>query len=68
MTTSLQRASHPVAITQPWMEGEWREHISLAGSETSATEPGYLAGALDAARRAASETTARLIPPGSRRP
>jgi monoamine oxidase len=34
--------------------------MSLAGSETSATDPGYLAGALDAAERAVKETIARL--------
>lgn len=51
---------HPVATKQPWAGGEWRERISLAGSETSATEPGYLAGAVDAARRAASETITRI--------
>lgn len=51
---------HPVAAVQPWVGGDWRDRISLAGSETSATEPGYLAGAVDAARRAASETMARL--------
>lgn len=46
---------HPVATRQPWVGGAWQGRISMAGSETSATEPGYLAGAVDAARRAASE-------------
>lgn len=53
---------HPVATKQPWTGGEWRGRVSLAGSETSAAEPGYLAGAVDAARRAANETIARINP------
>lgn len=43
---------HPVPYPGPWIEGTWARHVSLAGSETSAADPGYLAGALDAAERA----------------
>ena len=43
-----------------WVSGAWAQRMSLAGSETSITDPRYLAGALDAAERAADETLARL--------
>ena len=35
---------HPPPERRPWVGGEWRKRISLAGSETSSSEPGYLAG------------------------
>jgi monoamine oxidase len=53
-------AGHPVPTGEPWVSGIWSQRMSLAGSETSASEPGYLAGALDAAERAAVETLGRL--------
>jgi monoamine oxidase len=43
-----------------WVIGPWKERLALAGSETSATDPGYLAGAIEAARRAVAETLERL--------
>jgi len=52
--------AHPLPQHGPWVSGAWREHLSLAGSETSANDPGYLAGALDAGARAAEETLRRL--------
>jgi monoamine oxidase len=51
---------HPVPSNGPWVSGVWAQRLSLAGSETSATDPGYLAGALDAAERATDETLVRL--------
>ncbi len=51
---------HPVPSHGLWVSGVWAQRMSLAGSETSITNPGYLAGALDAAERAAAETLARL--------
>ena len=51
---------HPVPSSRPWISGVWSQRASLAGSETSNADPGYLAGALDAAERAAAETLARL--------
>lgn len=51
---------HPVPDGRPWITGKWAEKVSLAGSETSSTDPGYLAGALDAAERAVRETRVRL--------
>lgn len=51
---------HPVADRQPWIGGEWGRHVLLAGSETSMSEPGYLAGAVEAGERAAGELIARF--------
>ncbi|MFP5231657.1 MAG: flavin monoamine oxidase family protein [Acidobacteriota bacterium] len=51
---------HPSPSAKPWVTGEWRKLLSLAGSETSAIEPGYLAGAVSAAERAVSEVMQRL--------
>ena len=48
-------AGHPVPDSRRWIGGEWARHLSLAGSETSATDPGCLAGVLDAAARAVRE-------------
>lgn len=39
----------------PWIDGPWAERLSLAGSETSDSEPGYLAGAVQAAQRAVAD-------------
>lgn len=55
-----QAGGHPVPGLEPWVSGVWAPYISLAGSETSATDPGYLAGALDAAERAVAETVRRI--------
>jgi len=51
---------HPLPDPRPWISGSWAPYVSLAGSETSATDPGYLAGALDAAERAVAEIAQRL--------
>ncbi len=55
--TSADRIAngHPVSRPEPWVTGIWENRLSLAGSETSATDPGYLAGAVSAARRAVSD-------------
>jgi monoamine oxidase len=42
--------AHPHPSHRPWVSGEWSGRISLSGSETSRSEPGYLAGAVEAAR------------------
>lgn len=55
-----QADGHPVPDRRPWISGRWADCLSLAGSETSAADPGYLAGALDAAERAVAETVRRL--------
>lgn len=53
-------AGHPTPTGGPWVSRAWSKHLSLAASETSATDPGYLAGALDAAERAANEALSWL--------
>ncbi len=55
---------HPVPQRGPWVSGAWRDRLSLAGSETSASDPGYLAGAIDAGSRAAAEVLQRIAVPG----
>lgn len=47
--------AHPPGGTRDWVDGAWRGRITLAGSETSPTEPGYLAGAVHAAECAVAE-------------
>jgi monoamine oxidase len=51
--TDSHASGHPTATRAPWVTGAWADRLSLAGSETSATEPGYLAGAVEASGRAA---------------
>ncbi|HMM89337.1 flavin monoamine oxidase family protein [Bradyrhizobium sp.] len=51
---------HPMSDRRPWVGQEWRDRIVLAGSESSSRDPGYLAGAVDAAERAAAFVIARL--------
>lgn len=46
---------HPTPTSAPWVTGLWQPHLALGGSETSPTEPGYMAGAITAAARAAAE-------------
>jgi monoamine oxidase len=52
--------AHPLPQARPWVSGPWRERLSLAGSETSGSDPGYLAGAIDAAARAAADVLQRM--------
>lgn len=51
---------HPEASDIPWVDGVWKNRIYLAGSETSSTDPGYLAGAIDAAERTVRELKLKL--------
>ena len=51
---------HPAPDLAPWVSGPWQAHLALAGSETSPSEPGYLAGAVVAAARAVDETLRKL--------
>lgn len=46
---------HPYPDPAPWVSGDWQDRIVLAASETSRTEPGYLAGAVEAGERSAVE-------------
>jgi monoamine oxidase len=58
--------AHPLPQLGLWVTGMWQKRLSLAGSESSATAPGYLAGAIDGAQRAVMETLERLTPRGAR--
>lgn len=42
-------AGHPSATSSAWVNGSWESHLHIAGSETSPSEPGFLAGAVEAA-------------------
>lgn len=44
---------HPEPFTGPWSGATWRDVLTLAGSETSPVDPGYLSGAVTAGRAAA---------------
>ncbi|MCZ4093321.1 flavin monoamine oxidase family protein [Sinorhizobium psoraleae] len=59
-TADDRAGGHPSSDRRPWVNGKWRDYISLAGSETSLSEPGYLAGAVEAATRTANEIISRL--------
>lgn len=65
--TALDRSGggHPQPSSAPWVSGAWEERLSLCASETSATEPGYMAGAVSAANRAADGVKQRLSGPGA---
>ena len=52
---------HPAPWAQSWIEGPWRGRITLAGSETGRTDPGYLSGAVEASARAAAEVARRSV-------
>lgn len=54
---------HPKPSAAPWVVGAWQEHLSLGGSETSASEAGYMAGAVSAAEHAVTEVIERLKAP-----
>jgi monoamine oxidase len=49
----LSDGAHPQPGSPVWVSDAWRGRLLLAGSETSPSEPGYLAGAVTAARLAA---------------
>jgi monoamine oxidase len=53
-------SGHPVPSSAPWVSGAWRERLVLGGSETSPSEPGYLAGAVTAAGVAVREVLAAI--------
>jgi monoamine oxidase len=44
-------SGHPIAACAPMVTSAWMDRLTLAGSETSTTEPGYLAGAVEASHR-----------------
>ena len=44
-------SGHPAAAHVEWLVGPWSKRLLLAGSETSTSVPGYLAGAVEASAR-----------------
>jgi monoamine oxidase len=52
--------AHVVPRDTPWVAAPWSRRLVLAGSETSPSEPGYLAGAIIAAELAVDETLRSL--------
>ena len=54
------------AGTGPHADSAWGRRLVLGGSESSPTEPGYLAGAIEASRLAAAEVIERLAVGASR--
>lgn len=55
-----ETAGHIMPSATPWISGPWATRFILAGSETSLSEPGYLAGAISAAERAVAEVLTLL--------
>lgn len=51
---------HPTPGSSRWVSGEWEGRLVMAGSETSPSEPGYLAGAVVAARQAVAKVLTKL--------
>ena len=51
---------HPVDGVETWVGGPWKERLSLAGSESSPLNAGYLAGAVEASRLAVARLTSKL--------
>ena len=52
--------AHPNPDRKPWVSGEWVGRVSLAGSETSPLNPGYLAGAVEASQIAVENIIRKL--------
>ncbi|HEV7259658.1 MAG TPA: FAD-dependent oxidoreductase [Bosea sp. (in: a-proteobacteria)] len=61
----MEAPGHPDGCRSAGIDGLWAGRLFLAGSEASAREPGYLAGAVDAARRAVTELV-RTVKAGAR--
>jgi len=60
-TTQDRTPSRPGAPDQTaWISSLWAGRLLMAGSETSPREPGYLAGAVQAAAAAATAAVARM--------
>ncbi|WP_134682382.1 flavin monoamine oxidase family protein [Paracoccus ravus] len=57
--TDLISSGH-AAFSPTWVRGPWGDALTLAGSETSPSEPGYLAGAAEASNRAVETLLNRL--------
>ncbi len=57
--SDLNASGHP-EFAASWVEGPWADWLLLAGSETSPSEAGYLAGAVEASAKAVAEVKRRL--------
>lgn len=53
-------SGHVAVMHKPWVRAPWSDRVTLAGSETSPSDSGYLAGAVTAAVEAVRATLARL--------
>ncbi|RFB94757.1 amine oxidase [Rhizobium leguminosarum bv. trifolii] len=51
---------HPLPGNAQWVSGLWKDRLILAGSETSPSEPGYLAGAVIAAGLAVADILSKM--------
>lgn len=45
-------SAHPAPQTGEWVTGAWQGRLFMAGSEASPSDPGYLAGAVEASQKA----------------
>ena len=45
-------SAHPAPQTGEWVTGQWQGRLLMAGSEASQSDPGYLAGAIEASQKA----------------
>jgi len=45
-------SAHPAPQAGEWVTGQWRGRLLMAGSEASPSDPGYLAGAIEASQKA----------------
>ncbi len=52
-------SGHPAAFPGGWVNGDWEGVLHMAGSETSPSETGYLAGAVEAATVATQRIVVR---------
>ncbi len=55
----LVSGGHPTPASS-WVKGPWTDRLVLAGSETSPSEAGYIAGAIESSTAAATEIRRRL--------
>lgn len=59
-TEDVTATAHLPGAERAWVAGPWQERLQLAGSEVSATEAGFLAGAVEASARAVEVARERL--------
>lgn len=52
--------AHAASSARAWVSGPWQARLTLAGSEASPSEAGFLSGAVEASERAGAEVMDRL--------